>query len=62
MKEPIETFYYRYSFETSEALTPIQFKELENYILFDLWDSDIEEDIPWIVSDLEQTQIKENER
>ena len=62
MKEPIKEFHYRYCFETSEALTTIQFNELQNYILYDLCDSDIEEDIPWIVSDFEQTKIKESEK
>mgnify|MGYP003965733507 FL=1 len=62
MKDPIETFHYRYSFDTSEPLTNVKFKVLENFILFDLWDEGEENDVPWIISDLEQTQIKENEK
>ena len=62
MKDPIETFHYRYSFDTSEPLTKVKFEVLQNFILFDLWDEGEENDVPWIISDLEQTQIKENEK
>ena len=62
MKDPIETFHYRYSFDTSEPLTKVKFEVLQNFILFAMWYEGEENDVPWIISDLEQTQIKENEK